>query len=409
MSCLVQALDYADRGWSVIPVGANKRPLIPWKEYQQRRATKDEIAIWWAEHTDAQIGIVTGEISDLTVIDVEEDGDFDLVKDETMTVRTGGGGRHYYFKYDKDFTNMVRVLPSVDIRSEGGYVVGAGSETQKGAYTPLNDLGVAQISKETKETLLGAKSTQKSLSSGGLNPDGSMPAMVSLEYEGAGEGSRNDSMTRYIGAVLAKVHPSLWETMAWEMVQRANQKNNPPLPDFELQNTFNSIKTREFTANPGGRESYGGPKVKEWGPEDEVQEAQDHEPAVILHASEAAERQEIDTDTAFPIDMKSFDDALLGGFSPGELVVVAGKTGCGKTTIMQAWTVTLSTGGVTEHAPLPSLWFSYEVLVRPLWDKFRTLGANETTPIYLPSYNESGNIDWVTDMILSLWGPKRRD
>lgn len=407
MSCLNQALECEKRGWSVIPVGMNKRPIITWKEFQKRRATKEEIAIWWAQNPNAQIGIVTGEISDLTVIDVEFDGDFNLIKDKTFTTQTGGGGRHYYFKYEKDFTNMVRVLPSVDVRSEGGYVVGAGSETEKGGYSELNDLEVGVMSKSTKEELLGAKQSSKRLSSGGLNKQGEMPDMNSLDYKGYGEGLRNDAMTRYIGAVLAKIHPSLWDTMGWETVFRANQKNSPPLPESELLASFNSIKSREITANPSGRESYG-PKIKEWGASDvkaknagDSDEEDDYEPAIILHASEAAKRQEIDTDVAYPIDMKSFDDALLGGFSPGELIVVAGKTGCGKTTIMQDWTVKFATGGMTKHDPLPALWFSYEVLVKPLWNKFISMGADETTPIYLPSYNESGNIEWVIDMINS--------
>jgi len=401
------ALKYLQRGWSVIICGADKRPLINWKEYQTRMATPIELVKWFNDFPDAQVGIVTGEISNLTVIDLEKDADFDLIKDETYRVKTGGDGIHVYCQYDPDFQNAVRVLPEIDLRSAGGFVVSAGSRTEKGAYTELNDLDVAPMSKETKEKLTEAKKPQYGTPQGGLLPNGEMPAMKTLEYEGAGEGTRNDSMTRYIGMVLAKVHPSLWETMGWEAVKSANLKNNPPLPDAELLASFTSIRSRETLANPGGRDF--GPKEKEWGPStakvekpksaDNIEEEEQYEPAVILHASEAADRQEIDTDTAFPIDMKSFDDALLGGFSPGELIVVAGKTGTGKTTLMQDWTVKLSTGGATNHEPLPSLWFSYEVLVRPLWDKFKSMGAEDSTPIYLPSYNESVNVEWVTDMI----------
>ena len=40
---LILALEYLDRGWSVIPVHPTKIPAIVWKEYQSRRATKEEI------------------------------------------------------------------------------------------------------------------------------------------------------------------------------------------------------------------------------------------------------------------------------------------------------------------------------------------------------------------------------
>jgi len=59
------ALDYLTRGISVIPVGFDKRPLIKWAEFQERRATVEEVETWWKNWPDAQIGIVTGKISSL--------------------------------------------------------------------------------------------------------------------------------------------------------------------------------------------------------------------------------------------------------------------------------------------------------------------------------------------------------
>ena len=36
---------YAARGWSVIPMQARgKRPLVAWREFQQRRATAEAVA-----------------------------------------------------------------------------------------------------------------------------------------------------------------------------------------------------------------------------------------------------------------------------------------------------------------------------------------------------------------------------
>jgi replicative DNA helicase len=108
--------------------------------------------------------------------------------------------------------------------------------------------------------------------------------------------------------------------------------------------------------------------------------------------------------------MPVFDDALLGGFSAGEVIVVAGQSGHGKTTLIQDWSVTLAMGGEDKkREALPTLWFSYEVLAKPLWQKFTGMGANKDTPLYMPRFNESGDINWVKDTIeaaIIKWGIK---
>ena len=409
---LPTALTYLSRGWSVIPVGIDKRPLVSWKEFQTRLASPEELVSWWTQNPEAQIGIVTGAISNLTVIDVESDGDFNLVKDITYEIETGGKGRHYYFKYEKEFKNAVRIFPSVDVRSEGGYVVAAGSETSKGAYTVLREGFVSQMSVETKKMFLEAN--KKQLPWYASSGETAYPRVTAdgLEYVGVGEGGRNDSMTKFAGTIHAKLHPSLWATIGWQMFEQANQKNIPPLPPYELRLTWNSIGVRESQAHPGGRDYLGDvSREKTWGPspevkpedrfvdstEDDVDPASD--PKETLHVSEVAESQTIDTDHTYPLDMPPFDEALLGGFTAGELVVVAGQSGHGTTTLIQDWSVTLSSGGIAKRDKLPSLWFSYEVLAKPLWQKFQGMGADINTPIYMPRFNETGDTEWVIDVI----------
>ena len=58
------------------------------------------------------MGVITGEKSGITVVDVDQkDGGLEWWESyveehgepETMKVRTGGGGFHYYFRYNKCF------------------------------------------------------------------------------------------------------------------------------------------------------------------------------------------------------------------------------------------------------------------------------------------------------------------
>ena len=123
------ALAYLSNDWSIIPLSA--RVKIPpkgwsWKPYQSTRATEDELTAWFADDT-ANLGIVTGALSDLTVLDCDSDDAIALAErlglPPTWTVQTGKG-RHYYFRYQHGSRNFQKRddLPGIDLRSEGGYV-----------------------------------------------------------------------------------------------------------------------------------------------------------------------------------------------------------------------------------------------------------------------------------------------
>lgn len=395
---LEAALGYCQKGYSVIPVGPDKRPLISWKDHQEKKATMDEVIGWWKTFPDALIGIVTGPISDLTVIDVEEGGDFGVVTEETFTVKTGGGGRHFFFKYDSDFNTGARILPLTDVRSKGGYVVAAPSVSQKGAYEVLKDVDVVKMTDETKTKLLG-DSVWDSRLSGQTKEYQKLDISASL---GISQGSRNDTLHK-LACSLLNHHT---DAEAWQLTMGANMTYSPPLPENEVRSLFEQAK--KFVAEHPKTEWV--PPAKEWGPAKKElppaagiasEVALDKLPVEILHASVVAARQSIDTGIVYATEMKPFDDVLLGGFSPGDLVVVAGKSGHGKTTLIQDWSVTFAMGGKERKQPaLPGLWFSYEVLPRPLWGKFETMGADVNVPLYLPSFNESRDIEWVEKMII---------
>jgi hypothetical protein len=133
-------LDYCRRNLSVIPVGDDKRPLIQWKEFQDRRATEAELLEWWTTWPGANIGIVTGKISGITVIDFDSEEAVAKIEERLPDsflcpiARTPRGGRHYYFPYEPELKTCTGILPGVDIRNDGGYVVAPPSMTPRGVY-----------------------------------------------------------------------------------------------------------------------------------------------------------------------------------------------------------------------------------------------------------------------------------
>jgi putative DNA primase/helicase len=69
---LKEALDLQRRGMSVILLGEkSKKAAGPWKQYQSERMSEDQIRAAFAKAPFSNIGIVTGTISGVMVLDVD--------------------------------------------------------------------------------------------------------------------------------------------------------------------------------------------------------------------------------------------------------------------------------------------------------------------------------------------------
>jgi len=145
------ALKYADLGYHVLPLqgvvkghctcgdrhcsSAGKHPLPTLVPHGVKDASCDaqQIRDWWTRYPNANIGIRTGAVSNLVVldIDVRHGGDASLATlraehgaiPVTVTVRTGGG-HHYWFQHpDGPVENRVNLRPGIDLKGDNGYVV----------------------------------------------------------------------------------------------------------------------------------------------------------------------------------------------------------------------------------------------------------------------------------------------
>ena len=128
-----------NKKFSVIPVGEDKKPLIKWQKYQQEIPSSKQVQEWWSgKFRDKNIGIVTGQISNLTVVDIDSQSGLkaieEITPDNMITpiATTPGGGEHRYFRYEPGISNAVRFLSDSDIRSEGGYIIAPPSEKGRG-------------------------------------------------------------------------------------------------------------------------------------------------------------------------------------------------------------------------------------------------------------------------------------
>lgn len=129
---LTAALTYHKRGFSVIPIQAReKKPLVAWEEYQKRGAAEEELAAWWITWPDANVGIVTGAISGAVVIDLDTAEAKDKLKELVPSFdlsavprsRTGKGWQLFFKHPGVAVPNRAGVIPGLDVRGDGGYVV----------------------------------------------------------------------------------------------------------------------------------------------------------------------------------------------------------------------------------------------------------------------------------------------
>jgi len=140
--------DYYDKGLSLIPlIQGTKRPIFSWKRYQRIRATEEEVRLW--VKCDWNLGIVLGPISNLAVIDVDDETlipelerRFPIIAD-TARVRTKRG-YHHYFKTDRNIPRTKNVLGlGVELRNYGCYCVAPDSMVNGITYaweSPLDNI-----------------------------------------------------------------------------------------------------------------------------------------------------------------------------------------------------------------------------------------------------------------------------
>ncbi len=253
-SNLAAALCYAQRGWSIIPIvstGKKKKPdLKTWSPYQNQRAEEKTIRAWFEGNPQRNIGIVTGHISGLVVLDVDGEQGRASVREFTLpatpTVQTGKGF-HYYFAHPGfHVANAVGFLPGLDNRADGGYVVAPPSVHENGSrYEWAPNLSPDEVDLAPCPEWLLEKLTPKAEVQG--RP---VEEWRSLVGQGVAKGQRNDSLASLTGHLLHKdVDPFvvLDLLICWNRV-----KNRPALPDEEVALTVDSIAGRELRRRKGG-------------------------------------------------------------------------------------------------------------------------------------------------------------
>lgn len=257
------ALDYASRGWHVFPVhgidphgschcgnpgcsSPGKHPRVK-GGFKSASVDPRQIEAWWQKWPEANVGIATGHVSGLWVLDIdnaEREGLAALAALQqthgdlptTLSARTGSGV-HLIFSLPAEAGSAPgsarRLGPSLDVRADGGYIVVAPSRHHSGRdyvwenwSTPLAELPGWLF--ENSRRNVGNSPPQRA--------SGAIP-----------EGARNNTLfARGIGALRRGIEP----TRVPELLHRANQQEcSPPLTGDEVETIATNVQNARTVDN----------------------------------------------------------------------------------------------------------------------------------------------------------------
>ena len=162
-----QAIGMVGQGMAIFPLYPNgKRPLTR-NGFKDASASPEQVEQWWGDAPVANIGLPTGVVNGLVVVDVDvkdgKDGEASLKvlqQDHgaflTRTIQTPTGGYHFYFSCDDpEIGNRTAMREGIDIRGNGGYVVAPGSVIDGSAYRVVVDEAVAPLPLSLVEEIQG--------------------------------------------------------------------------------------------------------------------------------------------------------------------------------------------------------------------------------------------------------------
>lgn len=255
------ALSYAARGWAVLPLhtpvggvrpcscGRADCPSVgkhPRTEHGLADVTTDQevITAWWRRWPDANVGIVTGGVSGIDVVDVDprHGGDktlADLQKvhgqlADTVEAATGGGGVHYYFGHSPGLRCRTGFSPGLDFKTDGGYVVAPPSLHESGEAYSWNrhpdEIELASLpawSHDLVRVREGDQGTVRHVSHNGAIP----------------EGKRNDYLCSVAGTLRRRDMSA--DAIEAALLTENSARCSPPLDEHEVLKIARSIRRYE--------------------------------------------------------------------------------------------------------------------------------------------------------------------
>ncbi|HIA01509.1 MAG TPA: hypothetical protein EYN66_06305 [Myxococcales bacterium] len=147
MSVRDAALAAARFGFSVLPwafVGGTKKPMMKWKALQLEPLTPDQVNDWWQRNPDHNWGAITGSVSNVVVIDLDDSVALDWALDNLPPTKwrvVTGRGEHWGYRHPGGRVGNQAGIGGlkIDLRGDGGWVAMPPSIHKNGHTYAWND------------------------------------------------------------------------------------------------------------------------------------------------------------------------------------------------------------------------------------------------------------------------------
>jgi hypothetical protein len=343
---------YSANGFDLVPVSHNMK--IPIEKAWTTKNHKD-ISEWkeWLVD-DLNIGIKTGKMSGITVIDIDQypipEEVMILLGDTSTMYQRTAKGCHFFYKYEPDLPKTRIVDLKIDIENDGGQVIVPPS-TVDGKTRQIELFEVQPMPKELKEFLL--EKTKNKYTTAPI-PDPRASDVLNLDDIDFGasiaDGNRHHNFMKFGGLLRKKMN---LQEVSYTLAMINKFLCKPALTQIELQNIVNSID--KYTTFDEKELSY---KILEYIEKVEDATARDVKEALgydkqkvdtlistlvregyvvkkqrLFKAIKKMKWQDVFMDDGKTLSYKMpyFDDLAI--FREGDLIIIGAKTGIGKSHI----------------------------------------------------------------------------
>ncbi|MBN2446779.1 MAG: bifunctional DNA primase/polymerase [Phycisphaerae bacterium] len=329
------ALAYARLGLPVFACSpGRKTPRTP-NGFHDATTDEETIRTWWRAHPRANIGMPTGAVSGLIVLDIDPrnggDAGVDALLAEhgalpvTVESLTGAGGRHLFLQHPGGCVpcSQGELAPGVDVKGDGGYVVLPPSVHPSGdAYAWAESRAITECAPAVCPSWLAEC----------IRKDAPMRRSPSSAEDAnpIPEGQRNATLTRLAGGMRRNGMGREEIIAAMQVTNR--QRCHPPLPEPEVERIAASVAR------------YAPDAVS-------VALVEDHYASMFGGMPPTDPAGKLQLIRADQIEIRRPDWLLRGMLERDTLALVFGDPGCGKSFLAIDWACRIATGTPwREHA-----------------------------------------------------------
>ncbi len=262
-----------------------KHPLVSWGWLQQELPDEDNVREWWSRWPEANIGLATGALSGVVVLDSDSMDALTAVLsnggvEPTAMVTTGRpNGIHWYLQHP-GYRVVNFASPSghegLDFRGDGGYAVLPPSLHESGErYRWQKDSLAFELSTVPPwlADLLGTGRTPSEPYRPSLKPD----ELV----QGIDDGSRDDSLWRFACRMRADDLPLEYAEL---LIEQAATRSRPPFPTPEaISKVRRAYEQYSPTPRLHGQRAQSPP----------VQDTGEIQPTLAIHSLKAFHNEEL--------------------------------------------------------------------------------------------------------------------